>query len=185
MDKKIEQLMERYNEKRKLVELRQHNKIEELSLEAQINLKEIFLDSEEAKEFGKFDQFFQELHKDLLVKQEEFNKQSQEILDSEKQKLYDCFTKLIEEHEVLKISIVENVMEKTMAELETSVFVNQKPVEAETIEVLETEIVNEDDKVLEKLGNKEFIKKEKAPNEMISTIDLEDMLTEIKTTIDE
>ncbi len=199
MNRKFEQLIERYQEKRQIIELKQRHKTEELALEAKISLKEAFIDAEDTKEFGDFDQFFKELHQELIVKQEEFNKKNQSILDDEKKKLYDYFTKMLgeDDQELLGNTIVSTVMEKTMAELETTVFSGQEVRVTEKVEPVQTEeleVVSENEPMtaeeIEEITNeepslKDAIHEEKAPSDMVSTIDLEDLLKEIRTTIDE
>lgn len=190
MDKKIEQLIERYHEKRQIIELKQRHKIEELSLEAKINLKEAFLDSEDQQEFQDFDQFFKQLHEELIVKQEEFNQKNQEVLVQEKQKLMAYFEKIIgsDDQELLGTSIIENVMEQTMGDLESTVLVN-KTAEPKSEEVVSENEPMTKEEIAEITADNSAIvdeiqEAEKA-NEMVSTIDLEDLLTEIKSTIDE
>ncbi len=199
MDRKFEQLIERYQEKRQIIELKQRHKTEELALEAKISLKEAFIDAEDTKEFGDFDRFFKELHQELIVKQEEFNKKNQIVLDAEKQKLYDYFTKVLAEDDcdLLGNGIVSTVMEQTMAELETTVFAGQEvqvtervePIKAEDTELPQENVPMTAEEIEEITNGEphlmEAVQDEKAPSDMVSTIDLEDLLKEIRTTIDE
>ncbi len=225
MDKKLEQLIERYNEKRQIIELKKRHRIEELAFEAKINLKEAFIDTDDAKEFGDYDQFFKDLHQELIVKQEEFNKTSQAMLEVEKQRIYNYFTQILgsDDNDYLGTDLVEQVMEQTMAELEGTIFdgvevakvdtpeveatapVVEEPVISEpvieepevtpvTYDTLdEMEVVSEEPEIdfslIEELtasepSLKDAIHEEKAPSDMVSTIDLEDLLKEIRTTID-
>ncbi len=179
MDKKFKQLIERYQEKRQMIELKQRHKSEELALEAKIQLKEAFLDEDGVTKFSDFDQFFKELHQTLSEKQEEFNETNHKVLEEEKDKLQDYFTKMLSnnDYELLGTNIVEAVMEQTMSELESPAF-KKKLANSSDTEAMTPEEIAE-------LTESHGIDQDGEPSEMVSTIDLEDLLKEIRTTIDE
>lgn len=156
MKERLSELIKDYEEKRKMIEADRKQVLNELLLQTRIRISDEFSDKE-LMSFEVYDQFFNQIHDDLLVEQKKFNEFSNQVLTIKRKEFLDELDKIlqIEDQKTSdSYSIVEEVMNKSINDLEKIVF-------------------NETTESLEATGN------------AVTTVELEDLLMEIRKNFNE
>ncbi len=156
MKDRLNKLIKDYDEKRKAIEDDQNRVLNELLLQTKIRINDEFA-TKDLMSFEVYDQFFNQIYKDLLVEQEKFNEFSKQLLTIKRKefiKELELILKAEDENTTKSNEIVERVMDKSINNLEKTLF-------------------NVDD------SNQEI------ESDQVSTAELEDLLMEIRKNFNE